>query len=310
MKKTKNKHRNLRRRNAITGYLFILPFIIGFLVFLLKPLFESLQMSLHKVTVATGKGGRGFSLDPIKTWKESNYYKALFVETEFKNRLMETLPDMAIQIPAVLVFSFFIALILNQEFKGRGFVRAIFFIPVILSSGVIVGLDTNNSLMGGMKDMIAEAGDSINISATLETILRATGIGNKILEPVFEIINGVDKIVLASGIQIVIFISGLQTVTPSMYEAAKVEGCTAWESFWKITFPLVSSMILVNLVYTVVDFLMRTDNRVMEIITQYSSATGMKYDIGAAMAWTYFGIVAVVLAILAAIISKKVYYYE
>ena len=308
----KRKPRNLRRRNAITGYLFISPFIIGFLVFLVKPMIESFRMSLSKVIIAASQkeGGKGFIMERITTWKESNYYRAFFYDPDYKNRLVDSLKSMAIQVPAIIVFSFFIALLLNQEFKGRGFVRAIFFLPVILSSGVIVGLEYNNTLMSGMKDIIAESGEGFSITASLETILRTTGIGGKILDPVFKIIEGVYDVAIASGIQIIIFISGLQTVSTSMYEAAKIEGCTAWESFWKITFPLVSSMILVNLVYTTVDFLMRTDNRVMEIITQYSSATGMKYDIGAAMAWTYFGIVAVVLAILAAIISKKVYYYE
>jgi ABC-type sugar transport system permease subunit len=210
---------------------------------------------------------------------------------------------------AVAIFSFFIALLLNQEFKGRGFVRAIFFLPVILSSGVIVGLEYNNTLMAGMKDVIAEAGDGFSITASLETILRTTGIGGKILEPVFQIIDGVYDVALASGIQIVIFISGLQTVSTSMYEAAKIEGCTAWESFWKITFPLVSSMILVNLVYTTVDFLMRTDNQVMTLITEKVNPH-MEYGLSAAMAWSYFGIVAVVLGLLVGIISKKVYYYE
>jgi ABC-type sugar transport system permease subunit len=216
---------------------------------------------------------------------------------------------MAIQVPAIIIFSFFIALILNQEFKGRGFVRAIFFLPVILSSGVIVGLEYNNSLMSGMKDVIKEAGNGINITATLETILKTTGLGGKILDPVFKIIEAVYDVALASGIQIVIFISGLQTVSTSMYEAAKIEGCTAWESFWKITFPLVSSMILVNLVYTTVDFLMRTDNQAMVSITEKVNPQ-MEYGLSAAMAWSYFGIVAAVLGILAAIISKKVYYYE
>jgi len=199
-------------------------------------------------------------------------------------------------------------LILNQEFKGRGFVRVIFFLPVILSSGVIVGIEYNNALMNDMKDLIKESGEGVSITATLETILRTTGIGGKVLEPVFEIIGKVYDVALASGIQIVIFISGLQTVSTSMYEAAKIEGCTAWESFWKITFPLVSSMILVNLVYTTVDFLMRTDNQVMTLITD--KASDMFYGLSTAMAWSYFGIVAAVLGILAAIISKKVYYYE
>mgnify|MGYP003293645079 CR=1 FL=1 len=307
----KRKARNLRRRNAIAGYLFISPFIVGFLLFLVKPMIESFRMSLSKVIIAASQkeGGNGFIMERITTWKESNYYRAFFYDPDYKNRLVDSLKNMAIQVPAIIVFSFFIALILNQEFKGRGFVRAIFFLPVILSSGVIVGLEYNNTLMSGMKDVIAESGDGFSITASLETILRTTGIGGKILDPVFKIIEGVYDVALASGIQIVIFISGLQTVSTSMYEAAKIEGCTAWESFWKITFPLVSSMILVNLVYTTVDFLMRTDNQVMDLITLKVNPQ-MEYGLSAAMAWSYFAIVAAVLGILAAIISKKVYYYE
>lgn len=307
----KRKPRNLRRRNAIAGYMFISPFIIGFLVFLVKPMIESFRMSLSKVIIAASQkeGGNGFIMERITTWKESNYYRAFFYDPDYKNRLVDSLKNMAIQVPAIIVFSFFIALLLNQEFKGRGFVRAIFFLPVILSSGVIVGLEYNNTLMSGMKDIIAESGEGFSITASLETILRTTGIGGKILDPVFRIIEGVYDVALASGIQIVIFISGLQTVSTSMYEAAKIEGCTAWESFWKITFPLVSSMILVNLVYTTVDFLMRTDNQVMDLITLKVNPQ-MEYGLSAAMAWSYFGIVAAVLGILAAIISKKVYYYE
>lgn len=305
------KPRNLRRRNAIAGYLFIAPFIIGFLVFLLKPMIESFQMSLSKVIIAASQkeGGKGFIMETITTWKDSNYYRAFFYDPDYKNRLVDSLKGMAIQVPAIIVFSFFIALLLNQEFKGRGFVRAIFFLPVILSSGVIVGLEYNNTLMASMKDVIAETGEGFNITASLETILRTTGLGSRILEPVFQIINAVYDVALASGIQIVIFISGLQTVSPSMYEAAKIEGCTAWESFWKITFPLVSSMILVNLVYTMIDFLMRTDNQVMDLVTLKVNPQ-MEYGLSAAMAWSYFGIVAAILGILAAIISKKVYYYE
>ena len=307
----KRKPRNLRRRNAITGYLFISPFILGFLVFLVKPMIESFRMSLSKVIIAASQkeGGNGFIMERITTWKESNYYRAFFYDPDYKNRLVDSLKGMAIQVPAIIVFSFFIALLLNQEFKGRGFVRAIFFLPVILSSGVIVGLEYNNTLMSGMKDIIAESGEGFSITASLETILRTTGIGGKILDPVFKIIEGVYDVAIASGIQIIIFISGLQTVSTSMYEAAKIEGCTAWESFWKITFPLVSSMILVNLVYTTVDFLMRTDNQVMDLITLKVNPQ-MEYGLSAAMAWSYFAIVAAVLGILSAIISKKVYYYE
>lgn len=301
------KPRNLRRRNAIAGYLFISPFIIGFVAFMLKPMAETLYLSLCNVSVSTNSAST-FDATLITSLKDTNYYRALLVVPQYKDLLMNTLSKMALQVPAILVFSFFIALLLNQEFKGRGFVRAIFFLPVILSSGVLIGLETNNILMSGMKDVIAESSGA-DITGALEEILRSSGVSQKIMEPVFEIIDVVYDVALASGIQIVIFLSGLQTVSPSMYEAAKMEGCTAWESFWKITFPLVSSMILVNLVYSVVDFFMRTDNEVMDFITK-KITPGMDYGMGSAMAWIYFMIVAVILGILAAIISKKVYYYE
>lgn len=309
MKARKRKPRNLQRRNAIAGYLFICPFIIGFLAFLVKPLIESFYMSLGDVSLVLDRtaGGSPFHVDVIKSLKESNYYYVFLRHPEFKNLLLENLKNMAIQVPSILIFSFFVALLLNQEFKGRSFVRAIFFLPVILSSGILLGLETDNSLMDGMKDVIDESGTTI--TATLETILKTSGIGGKILDPVFTIINSVYDVALASGIQIVIFLSGLQAVTPSMYEAAKIEGSTAWESFWKITFPMVSSMILVNFVYSVVDFFMRTDNEVMELITDTINPD-MNYGWGSAMAWSYFIIVIAILGIVSAIISKKVYYYE
>ncbi|MGN1084749.1 MAG: carbohydrate ABC transporter permease [Lachnospiraceae bacterium] len=305
------KPRNLRRRNAITGYLFISPFIIGFIAFLVKPMFESFYMSLCRVNILANvpKGESPFDMKFITVWKETNYYKAFFFDPDYKNLLIDTLGEMAVQVPAVLVFSFFIALLLNQNFKGRGFVRAIFFLPVILSSGILMGLETDNVLMSGMKEAIEQSGSASSITATLEDILRSTGLGSRVLEPVFTIIDAVYDVALASGIQIIIFLSGLQTVSPSMYEAAKIEGCTAWESFWKITFPMVSSMILVNLVYSVVDFFMRTDNEVMELITEKINP-GMDYGLGSAMAWSYFAIVIVILGVLAAILSKVVYYYE
>jgi len=305
-----NKPRNLRRRNAISGYLFICPFIIGFIIFMLKPMLESFMMSLSRVTVVMNSAdGKPFSMDFISKLKETNYYNTFFLNPTFNTELVNTLKSMAIQVPAILIFSFFIALILNQNFKGRGFVRAIFFLPVILSSGVLAGLETDNALMTEVKDFVAE-NSGTTITATLEEILRVSGVGGKLLEPVFEIINAVYDVVLASGIQIIIFLSALQTVSPSMYEAAKIEGCTAWESFWKITFPMVSSMILVNLVYSVIDFSMRTDNTLVKYINEEILSKRMDYGLGSAMAWSYFGIVIVVLGILVGIISRKVYYYE
>ncbi len=296
------KKKTLAQKNAIAGYLFILTFIIGFIAFLGYPLIESIQMSLSEVTVGNG----GFSMRFIGI---NNFKKAFTVDPEFNRFLTESISSMLYKVPATLVFSFFVALLLNQEFKGRGFVRAIFFLPVILSSGVIVGLEYNNTLLQGMEDVVKESGGNSSITATLQTILDTGGMGSKFFGYVFDILDSVYDIAIAAGIQIIIFLSGLQTISTSMYEAAKIEGCTAWESFWKITFPMVSSLILVNIVYSIIDFLIRTDNEVMEKINKTMSMQ-MDYWFSSAMAWSYFLCVMGIIAVVSLILSKKVYYYE
>ena len=296
------KKKTLAQKNAIAGYLFILPFIIGFIAFLGYPLIESIQMSLSEVTVGNG----GFSMRFIGI---NNFKKAFTVDPEFNRFLTESISSMLYKVPATLVFSFFVALLLNQEFKGRGFVRAIFFLPVILSSGVIVGLEYNNTLLQGMEDVVKESGGNSSITATLQTLLDTGGMGSKFFGYVFDILDSVYDIAIAAGIQIIIFLSGLQTISTSMYEAAKIEGCTAWESFWKITFPMVSSLILVNIVYSIIDFLIRTDNEVMEKINKTMSMQ-MDYGFSSAMAWSYFLCVMGIIAVVSLILSKKVYYYE
>lgn len=303
MTRTK-KHMSLQRRNAVTGYLFIAPFIIGFLSFMVKPLIESLRMSFSNVKIGAGQGG--FVMEFVGL---ANYQKAFMVDPEFNRMLVEELSRMAIDVPAILIFSFFVAILLNQKFKGRGFVRAIFFLPVILSSGVIVGLEYNNALLQGMEEVIKQSSSATSVTAVLENILVTGSMGSKFMKTVFDIVNHVYDIAIASGIQIIIFLSGLQTVSASMYEAAKIEGCTAWESFWKITFPMVSSLILVNLVYTVIDFFVKTDNEVMEKISE-TMIPLMDYGFSSAMAWIYFLAVIIIIAIFGGIISRWVYYYE
>ncbi len=208
-----------------------------------------------------------------------------------------------------MVFSFFVALILNQKFKGRALVRAIFFLPVILSSGVILGVEFNNSLLSGMQEVIENSTNGSSITDAIQEILITAGIGTRAFETVFEIVDGVYDVAIASGIQIIIFLSGLQTISDSMYEAADIEGCTSWEKLWKITFPMISSLFLVNWIYTIVDFCMRSDNEVMEKISE-AMIVNLNYGFASAMAWIYFATVLVIIGISSGIISKGVYYYD
>ena len=304
MARKNKKKKTLAFKNEVAGYLFITPFIIGFIMFMIIPLIQSLRMSFSTVEL---EGGLSM------TWAGlENYRQALFVDPEFDPALIKELVIMLTNVPATLIFSFFIALLLNQTFKGRGAVRAIFFLPVILSSGVIVGLESGNTLLADMKDVIESTSNDASITGVLESILvtsESSPMGH-MFGYVFDIINSVYDIAIASGIQIIIFLSALQTISPSMFEAAKIEGCTAWESFWKITLPMVSSMILVNIVYTVIDFFLKTDNAVMEKIDKVGIGGAMDYGQASAMAWVYFLCVIVALGLVSLIISRRVYYYE
>ncbi len=283
MRKQKNKLAGLQRRKAIAGYIFIAPFILGFLVFMVKPFFQSLYMSFCNVEVSAG------SFNPVFQGID-NYKRAFTIDPQFSRLLVEELSRMAVDSVAIMVFSFFVALILNQKFKGRALVRAIFFLPVILSSGVILGLETDNALMAQLQVAIEETTSGISITAAVEEILRTAGVGVRAFEKVFEIIDKIYDIAISSGIQIIIFLSGLQTISASMYEAADIEGCTKWESLWKITFPMISSMFLVNWIYTIIDFCMRSDNEVIEKITKVM-VDEINYGFSSAMTWIYFLIV-------------------
>lgn len=299
-KKRKSKM-SLTGRRAIFGYLFILPFVLGFLLFMVKPLVQSFIMSLSDVSV----GANGFELTYAGL---KNYERALTIDPNFNIMLYDEISKMVLNSFATIIFSFFIALLLNQKFKGRAFVRAVFFLPVIFSSGVIVGLEYNNTLLAGMQQMIEESSTS-GIADTLETILANTSIADGLVETIITLVNSVYDIAIASGIQIIIFLSALQTIPKSMYEAADIEGCTKWESLWKITFPMISSMFLVNWIYTIIDFFMKSDNQVIQQV-QTEITRNLDFGYGSALSWIYFGIVIVWIGISSLIISRVVYYYE
>ena len=277
------KRISIRARRAISGYLFIMPFIIGFLCFMLLPLVDSFWMSLCRVDVTAGQGFQTtfIGLD--------NYLRAFTIDPEFNKLLSEEIGVMVTHTIAILVVSFVIA---------------IFFLPVILSSGVLVGLETDNTLMAGMQQMMAES-SPFTLSESLMKILKLTGIGGDVLDVVFSLIDEVYDIVMASGIQIVVFLSGLQNVPRSLYEAADVEGCSKWEAFWTITFPMVSPLLIVNIIYTIIDFFMKTDSEVMQKINEEMT---LKYNYGfsSAMAWVYFAVTIVLIGVSALMLKGVV----
>ena len=282
----------MRSRSARTGVLFMLT-----------PMIQSVWMSLNKVVLVPGQG---YQL----TWNNfENYKYAMGVDPYFNQYLVEEVGRMAVNAIATLVLAFVVAVILNQKFKGRTVARAIFFLPVILASGVLPGVEsqlTYNMLQGVSDEIAAQSG--INISGALQDLLMVSGVGSGVFDVLFQMIDAIYDIVMASGIQIIVFLSGLSAISPSLYEAADVEGCTAWEAFWKITFPMVSPLLLVNAIYTIIDFFMKNNNQVMEWInTQF---TRTRYGESTAESWIYFGVALAFIGIASFIINRVVKQYD
>lgn len=292
-------------KRARTGYLFILPFIIGFIVFMARPMVTSLIMSFSSVKQIPGQGYE-------MTWVGTNNYNyALAVDPYYNEYLVDEISRMAVNVIATLVLSFVIAVILNQNFKGRTLARAIFFLPVILSSGVLPGIESQNEfydMMAGVAQSV-EGAAGVNISAGLQDLLSVSGVGSGVFDVVFQMIDAIYDIVMASGIQIIVFLGGLQSISPSLYEAANVEGCSGWEAFWKITFPMVSPLLLVNCIYTIIDFFMKNDNRVMERINEIMYKSFL-FGESSAMSWIYFGVALIFIGISSLIIRLVVKSYE
>ena len=309
-------YRTIQARRARTGTLFILPLIIGFLAFMVRPLFLSLQMSMSKVAVVEG------TMSPFNITMNlfgqnivvpfGNYNYAFVSDPDFSKMLVSEIGRMAINTIATLVMSFVIAVILNQNFKGRTLCRVIFFLPVILSSGVLPGIESQNAyfnLMTSISDAVGES-SGVNLSQALQNLLSVSGVAKDVFDVIFQMIDAIYDIIMASGIQIIVFLTGLQSISPSLYEAADVEGCSAWESFWKITFPMVSPLLLVNCIYTIIDFFMKNDNQVMEHINSVMYGTQMDFGAASAESWIYFGVALLFIGISTFIITRAVKSYE
>ena len=313
MAKSKSRFRlSLTQKKALSGWLFVLPFIIG-IIFIYAPIvIDSIAISLSDIELYPGEMGL--------TWNNFGNYAYLFAEDGdpyFSITIVDGIKDLLLQIPAIVIFALFMAIILNQKMTGRAAFRAIFFLPVILSTGIIDTIDTNSAFMeaisnsqGGVDDNTgAEAGGGIISAMDLESLLGGIKIGTELVDYVVSLVNGIFDIVSRSGVQMLIFLSGLQSISPSIYESCEVEGASAWETFWKITLPMISPMILVNAIYTVIDAFTAADNRVMIYIKKIYDQAGAGYARSSAMSWIYVGVVLLFI-VLVALIMKTVVFYQ
>lgn len=305
--KTKAKKRSLTlaQQRALFGYLFIAPFFIGFIFLFLTPLIQSLQFSLSNLQVtATGYDLHFIGLE--------NYVEVLRVNPTFVPSLIANMTEISSKVPVIIIFSFFAASLLNQKFKGRAFARAVFFLPVILTSGIILAIESSDLLVSAAQ---AAAEEEMEKTAGALKFLQFKGLLYSLNIPgplVGFVVAAVDQIydiVIASGVQILIFLAGLQSVPKSLYEASTMDGATGWENFWKITFPMVSPLIIVNLVYTIINTFTSADNEIMALVRS-TIFNESKFGTGSAMAWIYLGAVALILIIFSFMIIKLTSRYK
>lgn len=300
----KKKKLTLARKRAIVGLLFISPWLIGFLLFYVRSIFMTLQFSLSKIVIGEGTGYRTefVGLDNIKY--------AFTAHGSFKQILVESMGNMLIDVPLIIFFSLFMALLLNKKFKGRTLVRAIFFLPVIMNSeAIIVAIQYSRLAMaGGVSAVAAEVAESSGVNIEYYIYLfESFGMPEVFLDYVIGAVSRINDIITASGVQIVIFIAALQSISPSLYEVAKIEGATAYETFWKVTLPMVSPLIVTNVVYTVIDSFM--NSRVVGLA--YDTAmTQMNFGLSSTFSLISTICVCVILVISCGLISKRTFYHN
>src|SRR5690625_1821064 len=259
----------------IEGALFIAPWLIGFMLFLAFPLGFSLFMSFHQVRVLPR--GMEYEFNGI-----SYYREILLNSSEFYDLLIPYFQEVILMVPIIIIFSLMIAILLNQILRGRFLFRTIFFLPVIFITGYLLTEFVNQG--EGSLGFLAR----FSIGAYLDTFLGDSSWA----QPVKTLLNRFVLVLWYSGVQILIFLAGRQTIPSSAYESARIDGANPWEVFWKITLPAMAPFIFLNLIYTVVDMFTFPFNPINELI-----GTG-NYGYNSALAWIYFLVIIIFLGIV------------
>ncbi|REE69549.1 ABC-type sugar transport system permease subunit [Paenibacillus taihuensis] len=268
----------IETRKKFVGLAFISLWLVGLILFWIYPLVYSLFMSLNKVTIMTDH----LQFDFVGF---ANFKKALTQDAAIPNTFLQFIQQTVLIIPIIVVFSLIIALLLNQKFKGRGLIRGIFFLPVVLTSGNLI-----NTLVGQKQGSI-----SFLVSVTARDTFSS--LGPTWGATVNNILANFLIILWYSGVQMLILIAGLQSISPSVYEAAKIDGANGWEALWKITLPGITPFIFISTVYTIVDQFTLTSNPILKIVNDTIFGSNMGFGYASAISWLYFIVITLFLAV-------------
>ncbi len=293
-KKVKIKQGKLARREARMGYFFILPWLIGIVLFLLYPLGQSFRYIWYNIRITP----RGTKFNFIGT---GNFTQIWMEDPEFPQQLVTYIWQTIVEVPIIVVFSLLIAMMLNQKIKGRSFFRLVFFLPVIIVSGPVMNMLVSEG---------AATIPALNVQSVITALDRV--LPTAVAQNIGDMFSNMIMILWYSGVQILIFLSALQKIDPGLYEAAKMDGGSDWECFWKITLPTIKPMILINAVYTVIFLSSNEQNQLINLIkTAMFSATAERgYGYASAMAWIYSLLVTIIVLIFFGLLGSKKDVYD
>lgn len=287
--------RGIEELKSRYGLMFISPWIIGLIVFFLIPIFQSIFYSFCKVVVTS---------DGVQTtWIGlENYNDILNKDPNYEELLKESILSFAYSLPIILVLSLILAMMLNQKFRGRVFFRALYFLPVIIATGKVMSyiFTTTDEDLASM----GVSGGMASGMISVEDLTSALNMGTEVAEFISQAINNIFNLIWSCGIQIVLFLAGLQSIPASLYEASKVEGATKWEEFWFITFPMLSRITLLVGIFTMVELFVNERAPLVEQV--YGKMRAGQYDISSAMIWFYFIIVCAIMGIAIFFFTKFV----
>lgn len=288
-KQPKVKLGKLEKREARFGYVFVAPWILGVLLFLLFPLGQSFYYMWYNIRITP----LGTNFTFVGT---GNFTQIWMENPEFPQQLVTYIWQTIVEVPVITVFALIIAMMLNSKIHLKGFFRLIFFLPVIIVSGPVMNM------------LVSEGASSIpamntqSVVAALDTFLP-----NSVAASIGELFSNMIMILWYSGVQILIFLSALQKVDPSMYEAAKIDGGSGWECFWKITLPTIKPMILLNVIYTVIFLSGNEQNELINMIksAMFSGTKEKGYGYASAMAWMYSVVITLIVLLFFLLLGSK-----
>lgn len=285
MRKGKKKV-SMQKRRALVGYTFIAPWILGAAVFFVFPMIYSLILSFSK-----SNNMSDFDLTLVGL---ENYKEALFTDVKFFGYFVDSVKDAIINPILILAFSLLLAFLVNQKIKFKGFFRTTFFLPVVLGAGFI------------MQQLLGENLQQQTVSVVSELLLSeelTKSLPYSVVTFIQELLQRITIILWSSGVQIVLFLGGLQSIPDTIYEAASIDAASEWEKFWLITFPLLMPTTLLCAIYTIVDSFASSANEALNYIVEVAFDKN-KFEVSAAMGWLYFSFVALLILIVYVFINK------